>query len=72
MTIESLFGRINADGNVDVLDRESGEAVTRLLNVPGSAGIYPVGRDMSALYEHPAGIVLTRDDAEKIGLQIEA
>lgn len=62
----SFFGRINEDGNVDVLHAEDGMAATRL-----DASVYPVGSDVSARYEHPAGIVLTRDDAAKLAIDIE-
>ena len=60
-----FFGRINQDGNVDVLHID-GAAATRL-----DASVYPVGSDVSARYEHPAGIVLTRADADKLGIEIE-
>ena len=61
-----MLGRINNVGNVDVLYVESGEVVTRI-----DANVYPVGSELSARYEHAEGIVLSRDDAEKIGLEIE-
>lgn len=61
-----MFGRINNVGNVDVLYVESGEVVTRI-----DANVYPVGSELSARYEHAEGVVLSRDDAEKIGLEIE-
>ncbi len=61
-----FFGRINQDGNVDVLHVADGAAATRL-----DASVYPVGSDVSARYEHPDGIVLTRDDAAKLGIEIE-
>lgn len=61
-----FFGRINDAGNVDVLHVEDGAAATRL-----DAGVYPVGSDVSARYEHPAGIVLSRADADKLGIEIE-
>lgn len=61
-----VFGRINPDGNVDVLDVETGEAITRL-----DISVYPVGSQFSARYDHPEGITLTRADAERIGLEIE-
>lgn len=63
----SFFGRINADGNVIVLHSEDGEAATRL-----DASVYPIGSEQSARYEHASGIVLSKDDAAKIGLEIEA
>ena len=63
---DDIFGRINEEGTVDVLYAECGTAVTRL-----DANVYPVGSDFGARYEHPEGIVLTLDDARKIGLTIE-
>ena len=60
-----FFGRTNENGNVDVLHAD-GSAATRL-----DASVYPVGSDVSARYEHPAGIVLTRADADRLGLEIE-
>jgi hypothetical protein len=61
-----IFGRINENGDVAVLYVESGEAVTRL-----DANVYPVGSTLSARYEHPAGIVISRSDAKRLGLYIE-
>ena len=61
-----VFGRINPEGNVDVLDVETGEAVTRL-----DLAVYPVGSQLSARYDHAEGITLTLTDAEHIGLEIE-
>lgn len=61
-----FFGRLNDDGNVDVLHVESGEAATRL-----DADVYPIGADLSARYEHPQGIVLSCEDARTIGLRID-
>jgi hypothetical protein len=61
-----IFGRINEQGNVDVLTVDEGEAVTRL-----DASVYPVGSSLSTRYEHPEGIVITRDDADAIGIEIE-
>lgn len=60
-----FFGRINEEGNVDVLHID-GAAATRL-----DASVYPIGSDVSARYEHPAGIVLSRTDAERLGIEIE-
>lgn len=67
MKIETMFGRINENGDVAVLDVETGEAVTNV-----DANVYPVGSALSARYEHAAGIVLTVADAEKLGLEIES
>lgn len=61
----SFFGRLNEDGNVIVL-HETGEAATRL-----DANVYPVGSQLSARNEHAAGIVLSREDAARLGLGIE-
>lgn len=60
-----FFGRINEDGNVLVLHLD-GVAATRL-----DANVYPIGSDLSARYEHAAGIVLSRNDAERLGIEIE-
>ncbi len=67
--INSIFGRINSDGNIDVLYAESGESVTYFDE--SIATVYPVGSDLSAMWEHPAGIVLSKEDAAKISLSIE-
>lgn len=62
-----FFGCLNEDGNVAVFD-VSGDAATRM-----DCNIYPVDSDgsKSVRYEHPEGIVISRADAEKIGLEIE-
>jgi len=62
-----FFGRIDENGNVAVF-HESGEAATRM-----DCSLYAVDSDgsSSVRYEHPDGIVITRADAEKIGLEIE-
>jgi hypothetical protein len=62
----SFFGRALPNGDIAVLHAEEGEPATRL-----DAAVYPVGADVSARYEHPAGIVLTRADASAIGIEIE-
>ncbi|EIV3802018.1 hypothetical protein MAK22_001968 [Klebsiella aerogenes] len=64
--LSEVFGRVNSDGNVDLLDIETGEAVTRL-----DANLYPVNSQLSTRYEHAAGIVITLEDAEKTGINIE-
>ena len=65
-SINEMFGRVNAEGNVEVLFVESGELVTRI-----DENFYPVGSDLSVRYEHPEGITLTMDDAKSLGLDIE-
>jgi len=62
----TIFGRINDAGNVAVF-HDSGEAVTRI-----DANVYPVESHLSARYEHPQGIVLSRADADRLGVEIEA
>jgi len=62
----SFFGRINSNGNVDVLHVEDGEAARRL-----DASVYPVDSELSARYEHADGIELSVVDAEKLGIEIE-
>ena len=69
-----FFGRINENGDVAVF-HESGEAATRMdcnlfvVDSDGSEGVRYAKLD--ARYEHPDGIVITRADAAKIGLEIE-
>lgn len=68
-----LFGRIRPDGNVDVLDADGCPAT----QIPTSMWwnvhptVWPVGSDLGIGYDHPEGIVLTREDAERIGLELE-
>ena len=66
MNTNEMFGRIDKNGNVAVLWKEDGEPVTRM-----DANVYPVDSDLSVRYEHPEGIVLSVEDAEKIGIDIE-
>ena len=63
--INTMFGRINDNGDVTVFEAD-GSTATRI-----DANVYPVGSSTSARYEHPDGIELTVADAEKIGLLIE-
>lgn len=65
--INTMFGRINANGDVEVFDFASGEAVTRI-----DANVYPVGSSLSARYEHASGITLTKYDADTMNLEIES
>lgn len=62
-----FFGRTDENGNVAVL-HASGEAATRM-----DCSLYAVDSDgsKSVRYEHPEGIVISRADAEKIGLEVE-
>lgn len=61
-----IFGRIDSNGNVVVLYAEDGEVVTRI-----DENVYPVGSSFGASYEHPEGIVLSREDSDSLGIEIE-
>ncbi len=61
-----IFGRITDSGDVALFHREDGADVTSL-----DENIYPVGSELSTRYEHPKGIILSADDAEKLGIEIE-
>lgn len=65
--MKEFFGRADENGNVAVFN-SCGEAATRM-----DFSLYAVDSDgsQSVRYEHPGGIVITRADAEKIGLEIE-
>ena len=63
--INEIFGRINENGNVDLLCTETGETVTRF------AGCWPLSSNMSGEYEHSEGIELSREDAENLDIPIE-
>ena len=67
--IDSIFGRINPEGDFHVLYVDDGSPVTRFDETIRT--VYPVDSELSVLYEHPDGIVLTPADAKKIGLKIE-
>lgn len=60
-----MFYRINTDGNAVILNND-GTAVTRL-----NEGVYPVGSDVSAMYEHPEGVVLTVENAKSLNIEPE-
>jgi len=70
MTIETntseMFYRVNDAGNAVILHAEGGHVITKI-----DASVYPIGSDVSARYEHPAGIVLSISDAESIGIVAE-
>ncbi|EAN2420134.1 hypothetical protein GUO57_004335 [Salmonella enterica] len=67
VSISEIFGRVNSEGNVAILYVEDGSAVTRL----DVDGVYPVGSDLGTRYDHAAGIILSRTDAERLGIDIE-
>jgi hypothetical protein len=60
-----IFGRINSEGNVDLLHSETGEAVTR------HEGCWPLNSNLSGAYEHPEGIELSKEDAQTLNIPIE-
>lgn len=62
--MNGLFGRAVENG-VAVFEAD-GSVATRI-----DANIYPVGSSLGARYEHPEGIIISVEDAEKIGLEIE-
>lgn len=63
-----FFGRVvNPYGDIGVFHVEDGEAATRM----DCPNLYPVDSDMGVQYEHPQGIVISRRDADRIGLTIE-
>lgn len=66
--IESMFGRVQEDGNVAILFACDGSVVTR---IDANTSIYPVGESLSTRYEHPNGIILSREDTKKLGIEIE-
>jgi hypothetical protein len=65
-----MFYRIDENGNASLFEND-GNATTRIENLPAYKMVYPVGSDLSVAYEHPEGVVLTIEDAKKIGLKEE-
>ncbi|EMH9024378.1 hypothetical protein ACXITB_04275 [Proteus mirabilis] len=65
----NIFGRKNENGNIDVLYVDDGYPVTKLDD--SFPIVYPVDSNLSAYYEHPEGITLTEEDAQKIGLDFD-
>ena len=61
-----IFGRITENGDVAIFNAVDGDVVTKL-----DANVYPINSSQSARYEHPDGIVLTKDDTTKLKIQIE-
>lgn len=66
MNTSNMFYRTDENGNAVILHADDGAAVTRI-----DADVYPIGSQLGSRYEHPAGIVLTVADAEKIGIHAE-
>lgn len=66
-SLSEVFGRVNAEGNVDILYSDDGYPVSSL-NV---ANLYPIGSTLSVHHEHPEEITVTLADALRIGIEIE-
>ena len=62
---QEIFGRETGAG-IAIFYIADGEHVTRL-----DENIYPVGDYLSARYEHPEGLIISREDADMIGIDIE-
>ena len=65
--LNEVFGRVNQFNTVDILFINDGERATRL----DVDGLYPVDSLLSTRYEHAEGIILTLEQCEKIGIEIE-
>lgn len=67
MEIVMYFGRKSKKG-IAIFHVEDGEPVTRL---SGHHTVYPVGSSLSADWEHPEGVILHPEDAQRLGIEIE-
>lgn len=65
--LNEVFGRVNNEGNVDILYINDGDRVTSL-NVDG---VYPVNSLFSTRYAHGGGIVLTVEQCRELNIEIE-
>ena len=65
--VNEVFYRTDENGNAVILFKQDGEAVTRL-DVDNT---YPVNSNLSTKYEHPEGIVLSIEDAERLDIESE-
>ena len=66
--MKDLFYRLGDDGNAVVLDSD-GYACTRISEADGGHTVYPVDSSLSCAHEHVNGIILTVEDAEKLGIE---
>jgi hypothetical protein len=64
--MKDYFYRVNEEGNAQVFEK-SGYVATKL-NI---GTVYPIDSNLSVMYEHPNGIVLSISDAEKLGIKSE-
>jgi hypothetical protein len=69
MEMGKMFYRIDENGNARIFEND-GSIVTRI-DDPDANVVYPVGSNCSARYEHPEGITLTIEDAQKLGIEVE-
>lgn len=60
-----MFYRLDENGNA-VIFEDNGDVVTRI-----DANVYPINSEFSARYEHPEGIVLEIQDAERLKIKEE-
>lgn len=68
MNGNEIFARKRIDDNYDIL-ASNGEPVTQF---PFAFPlVWPIHSSLSAYYEHPDGIILSRNDVEKLGIEIE-
>ncbi|NIU96638.1 MAG: hypothetical protein GWN57_10190 [Nitrospinaceae bacterium] len=67
--VDEIFGRKNHAGNIELF-HASGERVTRLDSDLYPA-IYPVQSSLSAHYEHPGGIIITQNDANRLNITMD-
>jgi hypothetical protein len=61
-----IFGQLTENGNVAIFYVQDGDVVTKL-----DANVYPVNSDLSAKYEHPEGIILSKTDAKNLKIKLE-
>jgi hypothetical protein len=66
LALSDVIYRRNTDGNAVLLHRQNLTPCTR---IEGVRGLYPVGSRRSVEHEHPEGIVLRVEDAERLGLR---
>lgn len=60
--MKDLFYRLDENGNAVIFDLD-GDIATTI-----DASVYPVDSQLSTRYEHHEGIVLTIEDAKKLGI----
>ena len=65
--LQGIYGKLDGDGNVDILYSIDGISVNTL-----DTTLCPVGSVQSCRYYHAEGIKLSRADAELLGVEVEA